>query len=182
MRRFVVLTALLLVGIVPAAATAAAQQDVARGNISNPCDQLDFSATSNFNGTDPSGTMSHTLPCNDPNSVFKGAVDCLVVTRDPVTGFGRATLAGHYTSVRNGSLDPAFITGWIIVAEDNRPSGASTGNPDRYRFISTGPFVNIFDPATGALVPVPSPTCTPPDVTTNPVIKGDISIKDAIFG
>jgi HAMP domain-containing protein len=181
MRLFLVLGTFVLLALSVTAVTAvgASQQNVAKANISNPCDQLDFNATSNINGTDPSGTMTHTFPCNDPNTVFKGAVDCMIVTRDPVTGNGRATIAGHYTSVRNGVLNPANTTGWIIVAEDNRASGSSSGNPDRYRFFGTGPFAGVFDPVTGDFTPVPFPTCTPPPLATNPVVKGDIYIKDA---
>ncbi len=64
------------------------------------------------------------------------------------------------------------LTDWIIVAEDNRSGSGNTGNLDRYRFINTGPNFVVFDPTAGMNVPVPFPTCTPPDVTLTSVIGG----------
>src|SRR5215208_8003349 len=115
-----VLVALLVVGIGAANAAGTAGQDSATGHVtdangitlipiecqpffcppsptSNVTADVDFSAKSSFNGTNPTGSARFTFRNEDPDQVLSGDVTCLFVSG------GFANLSGPITESRGGS-------------------------------------------------------------------------------
>src|SRR5215212_5336046 len=91
---------------------------------------VDFSARSSFNGTNPTGSARFTFRSEDPNQVFTGEVTCLNVQG------GFATLSGPITEARGGSTlavgEQTFEPrSFVITAID---SGKFSPNPDLIGF------------------------------------------------
>jgi hypothetical protein len=71
---------------------AAAGHDYAKGNVNYFGNDVDFSARSNYNGTDAQGRFRYET---STGTVYEGTVTCLQVIAET------ATLAGYFTSIRN---------------------------------------------------------------------------------
>jgi len=124
---------------------------------------VDFSAKSSYNGTNPSGSARFTLRDQDPDQVFSGEVTCLNVQG----GFAR--LSGPITEARGGSTlqvgPQAFEPrSFVIQAED---SGKFSTQPDLIGFVLSP------QPATDS-------TCTTTFTQTSPVREGDVVVKDSL--
>lgn len=157
MRR--VLTALAVVSIAttmfPPPAGAAASADKVRGRVDQGAQMVDFSATSNFNGTEPRGTVKFTQPNADPNTVFTGTVTCLSVVGNTF----QAT--GPITSVRNNQFPGFSPMSFVIQGSD---SGKFSPSPDTF-----SGSVSFFNP--------PPMTCLA-NAAGQPVVDGDLIVQD----
>jgi hypothetical protein len=184
------LVALLVVGTGVASAAGNAGQDSATGHVTDatmitsipqpplctplgcfpqPPQQVvttadvDFSAKSSYNGTNPTGSARFTFPNEDPDQVFTGEVTCLNVQG----GFAR--LSGPITQARGGSTvtvgGQAFEPrSFVITAID---SGKFSTNPDALGFVlSSAPATDV--------------TCTTSSTQTSPVRDGEVVVKDSL--
>ena len=124
---------------------------------------VDFSARSSFNGTNPTGSARFTFRSEDPNQVFTGEVTCLNVQG------GFATLSGPITEARGGSTLTVGEQGFeprsfVITAID---SGKFNPNPDLIGFeLSPQPATDV--------------TCTTSSTQTSPVREGEVVVKDSL--
>jgi hypothetical protein len=124
---------------------------------------VDFSARSSFNGTNPTGSARFTFRSEDPNQVFTGEVTCLNVQG------GFATLSGPITEARGGSTltvgEQTFEPrSFVITAID---SGKFSPNPDLIGFeLSPQPASDV--------------TCTTSSTQTSPVRDGEVVVKDSL--
>jgi hypothetical protein len=124
---------------------------------------VDFSARSSYNGTNPSGSARFTLRNEDPDQVFTGEVTCLNVQG----GFAR--LSGPITESRGGStltvgtqqFEPRSF---VITAQD---SGKFSTQPDSVGFVLSP------QPATDV-------TCTTQFTQASPVREGEVVVKDSL--
>lgn len=161
MRRVLAGVALALAALLAFPALASAQNDVARGSgftfFSFPR-QFNFNAQSNFNGTQPSGSVSFTDTNTDPNQTYKGRVTCLSVVGNV------ATMSGEITDVQGFPVFGA-PTVFVLTATD---SGKFAVTPDLVRyFVTSG-------------TPPPPPTCvTFTPFVGSPIESGEIVIKDS---
>ena len=161
MKRLLAVLAVATAGLLSLPALASAGNDVARGNGVSPFFPSDFSfnAQSNFNGTQPSGSVTFTDPDRDPNLTFKGRVTCLnVVLND-------ATISGEITDVSGG--DAGFFSttrSFVIHAVD---SGKFATGPDLVSYV------------TSSALPPPPPSCAAFVLTPFPIFSGEITVKDA---
>jgi hypothetical protein len=112
MRRLLVALSLALLASLAVAvgvATASHGTDYARGTVDQGSADWRFTATSNFNGTEPRGTIRLTFANEDPNLVLTADVTCLRV----VDGLFEAR--GVVTDVRGGTT---IINSLIIRGSD----------------------------------------------------------------
>jgi hypothetical protein len=124
---------------------------------------VDFSAKSSYNGTNPTGSARFTFRNEDPDQQFSGEVTCL----DVQGGFAR--LSGPITEARGGSTltvgTQAFEPrSFVITAFD---SGKFSTQPDSIGFVLSP------QPATDV-------TCTTQGTQTSPVRDGDVVVKDSL--
>lgn len=112
-----------------AAPTASANhgQDYAKGQVDNQLgisandpSNVDLSAVSSFNGTNPRGHVRFTFDTFDPNLVLGGEVRCL----NMLAG-GQALMHGDITSVRGGTF--LFGNQFRVYVRD---SGKFSNDPD----------------------------------------------------
>lgn len=144
------LLASLAVGV--GVASASHGTDYARGNVDQGSIDWRFSASSNFNGTEPRGTIRATFRNNDPDLVVTADVTCLTV----VDGLFEAR--GVVTDVRGGTF---FADSVIIRGSD---AGKFSTTPDTF----SGGFSSLTDPG-----PCAAPT---PGIT---VQDGEIVVHDS---
>jgi hypothetical protein len=161
MRRLLVSLTLAAIALLALPALASAQNDVARGSgftlFSFP-QQFSFNAQSNFNGSEPSGSVSFTDTNTDPNQTFKGRVTCLSVVGNV------ATMSGPITDVQGF---PVFgvVNSFVLTATDTGKFGVT---PDLVRYFTT------------SAPPAPAPTCvTFTGFVGQPIQSGEIVIKDS---
>jgi hypothetical protein len=123
---------------------------------------VDFSAKSSYNGTNPTGSARFTFRNEDPDQVFTGEVTCLNVQ-------GRfATLSGPITEARGGStltvggqvFEPRSF---VISAVD---SGRGSPDPDLIGFVLSP------QPATDV-------SCNT-QTSLDRVREGDVVVKDSL--
>ena len=184
------LVALLVVGTGVASAAGNAGQDSATGHatdatmitvVQQPCipspfgcifqpplqfintADVDFSAKSSYNGTNPTGSARFTFRNEDPDQQFSGQVTCL----DVQGGFAR--LSGPITEARGGStLTVGTQTfeprSFVITAFD---SGKFSTQPDSLGFVLSP------QPATDV-------TCTTSSTQASPVRDGEVVVKDSL--
>ena len=124
---------------------------------------VDFSAKSSYNGTNPTGSARFTFRNEDPDQVLTGEVTCLNVQG------GTAILSGPITEARGGStLTVGTQTfeprSFVITAID---SGKFSTQPD---FIG---FVLSPQPATDV-------TCNTQSTTLDTVREGEVVVKDSL--
>jgi hypothetical protein len=156
MRTLLAALALSLGAVVLAApAGAAADADKVRGHVDQGTQIVDFSATSNFNGTEPRGTVKFTQPNSDPNTVFTGTVTCLSVVGNTF----QAT--GPITAVRNNQFPGFTPMSFVIQGSDGGKFGTA---PDTF-----SGSVSFFNP--------PPLTCAA-NAAGSPVVNGDIVVED----
>jgi hypothetical protein len=155
MKRLVVALSLaMLVSLaLGAVAYAASGSDSAKGTVDQGSQEWRFSATSNFNGTQPSGQVRLIQENQDPNLVITGEVTCLQVLN------GSASIVAEVTDVRGGFTS---VQSLIIETTD---SGKFSPTPDTF-----------FGTATSS--PTLS-TCPPPTFFQQPVMKGEVVVVDA---
>jgi hypothetical protein len=155
MKRLVVALSLaMLVSLaLGAAAYAASGSDSARGTVDQGTQEWRFSATSNFNGTQPSGQVRLIQENQDPNLVITGDVTCLQVLN------GSASIVAEITDVRGGFTNADSL---IIQTTDN---GKFSTTPDTFAGVQS------FTPATEL--------CPPPTLFQQPVLKGEVVVVDA---
>jgi hypothetical protein len=124
---------------------------------------VNFSARSSFNGTNPTGSARFTFRNEDPDQVFTGEVTCLNVQG------GFAILSGPITEARGGSTltvgEQTFEPrSFVIQAVD---SGKFSTNPDLIGFeLSPQPATEV--------------TCTTQFPQTSQVREGDVVVKDSL--
>jgi hypothetical protein len=150
-------TALTVVLVFAAPATAVAGSDVARGNGTRSGDSFEefsINARSGFDGSQPSGSITFTEPDQDPNQRFRGDVTCLRVVGN------QATMSGPLTEKPLGSLSQSFV---VRVIDNSELALA-----DQLAFITT------------SLPPPPAPTCAGTFfLFPAPILRGDIDVTDA---
>lgn len=144
------LLASLVVGV--GVASASHGTDYAKGTVDQFGADWRFSATSNFNGTQASGTIRLTQANSDPNLVITAKVTCLRV----VDGMFEAR--GVVTDVRGGTT---FANSVIIRGSDE---GKFSTTPDTF----AGFFSSLTDPGPCG---VPSPG--------SPVQDGKVIVHDS---
>jgi hypothetical protein len=155
MKRLVVALSLaMLVSLaLGAVAYAASGSDSAKGTVDQGSQEWRFSATSNFNGTQPSGQVRLIQENQDPNLVITGEVTCLQVLN------GSASIVAEVTDVRGGFTS---VQSLIIETTD---SGKFSPTPDTFF---------------GTLTSSPTfSTCPPPTIFQQPVMKGEVVVVDA---
>jgi hypothetical protein len=124
---------------------------------------LDFSAKSSFNGTNPSGSARFTFRNEDPDQVFSGEVTCLSVQG------GSANLSGPITEARGGSTltaggQPFEPRSFVITAFDR---GKFSPDPDFAGFVlSSAPATEV--------------NCNTQGAPVAPVREGDVVVRDAL--
>jgi hypothetical protein len=153
MIRRAVVVVLILTAIVAGPAVAQSAQDSVRGVVVEPDGRVfTFNATSNFDGTDPSGSISlHFFP--DEHVIESFSVSCLNVQGNV------AEIGGTFI----GTSPPHFSTpvrGIVVFVGDNSASGL----PDTYEY---------------ALTPAPVTSCPFSEQGFNNVTRGVIAISDA---
>jgi hypothetical protein len=140
---------------------AGANTDLAKGTIRNAPilvstslggTDLVFTARSNFNGFDATGSAKFTSAAADPNPVINGDVTCLRVAVNV------ATIGGVVTDVRGGST---FFNSFLIFAMD---SGKFAATPDTWS-------VFLFTSAT-------PPDCATAAPGLIPLADGEIIVQD----
>lgn len=153
-RLFAALGLALLLSLVVGVGVASASHgtDYAKGTVDQGGADWRFSANSNFNGTQASGTIRLTLANNDPNLVVTADVTCLRV----VDGLFEAR--GVVTNVRGGTF---FANSVIIRGSDE---GKFSTTPDTF----SGFFSSLMDPGPCG---VPSPG--------SPVQDGEVVVHDS---
>jgi hypothetical protein len=127
---------------------------------------VDFSAKSSWNDTNPSGSARFTFRNEDPDQVFTGEVTCLNVVN------GTARISGPITESRGGSTLPAgtrTITprSFVITAVD---SGKFSTQPDLLGFVLLAPPPSFFT----------DDLCTTQDAPTSVVRDGEVVVKDSL--
>jgi hypothetical protein len=154
-RLLAALTLALLVSFAVGAGVAYADHgtDYARGNVDQGAQEVRFSASSNFNGTEARGTVRFIFRNNDPDLVVTGEVTCLTV----VDGLFEAH--GIITDVRGGTTS---ANQFIIRGSD---SGKFATTPDTF----TG--FTVFSPT-----PIECPTTPFPG---SPVTDGEVIVHDS---
>jgi hypothetical protein len=130
---------------------------------SNVSADVDFSAKSSFNNTDPSGSAKFTFRNEDPDQVFTGKVTCLIVQG------GFANLSGPITESKGGSTLTAGgqvfqPRSFLITAND---SGKFSTQPDVLGFIISP------QPATDV-------TCNSQFGPSDVVREGEVVVKDSL--
>lgn len=157
MKRIVLaLTLALLLSLVVGVGVAYADHgtDYARGTVDRGFDEWRFSASSNFNGTDPRGHVRVIFENQDPNLVITGEVTCLLVVGNT------ASIIAEVTDVRGGVFPSARSL--IVSATD---SGKFSNLPDTFQgFVSSQPATNV---------------CPPPSPFQSPVLDGEVVIHDS---
>jgi hypothetical protein len=144
----------------PAAASAASGNDIARGHVNNMNGgNWDFSAKSNADGSQPSGMIRFTNPNTQPNSVIDGQVTCLHVLGN------RASLSGPLTRAQ-GPISPSPGLSFEFDATD---SGKFSTAPDLFQ----GEFF------VGPPTPPPFPCQFFSTFFEQPVLDGEIIIEDS---
>jgi hypothetical protein len=158
-RQLAALTLALLVSFTVGAGVAyAADSDYARGTVKRfGFEEWRFNASSNFNGTNPQGTVKFTRTDFDPDAVVTGRVTCLLVTGSS------ARIIAEVTDVRSSGGAFNFAQSMVISTTD---SGKFPNNePDLFTGgVSSGPATNVCPP--------PSPGGT--------VIDGEVIVHDAL--
>jgi hypothetical protein len=124
---------------------------------------VDFSAKSSFNGTNPTGSAKFTFRNEDPDKVFTGEVTCLTVQG------GFANLSGPITESRGGSTLTAGgqvfePRSFVISAND---SGKFSTQPDFLGFVLSS------QPATDV-------SCTTQFGPSDVVREGEVVVKDSL--
>ena len=150
-------TAVTLLAFPGVATAARSGNDYASGDVFEGGAHWRFSATSNFNGTQPSGFVRLTLANNDPNTVVTGSVTCLRVVGNT------AWIIAEVTDIRGTGVNPAFTNSMLINATDSGKFGTS---PDTFGGVLTP------TPAT-----VASCVFTEPQ---SPVVNGEVVVSDAL--
>jgi hypothetical protein len=155
-RLFVAMSLALLVSLAVGAGVAYADHgtDYARGNVDEGPREWRFSASSNFNGTDPQGTVRYMEANDDPNLVITGEVTCLLVSGNT------ASIVAEVNTVRGGTT---FAQSMILSMTD---SGKFQGLSDTFRGLLSS------SPATGV--------CPPPGTFQSPVVDGEIIVHDSL--
>jgi hypothetical protein len=124
---------------------------------------VDFSAKSSFNGTNPTGSARFTFRNEDPDQVFTGEVTCLNVQG------GFASLSGPITEARGGST--LTVGGQTFEPRSFQIDAFDTGK------FSTTPdsigFVLSEQPATDV-------SCTTQGVPRSQVRDGEVVVKDSL--
>jgi hypothetical protein len=148
------LTLALLVSLAVGVGVASASHgtDYARGTVDQGTTDWRFSASSNFNGTQASGTIRATFTNEDPNRVITADVTCLRV----VDGMFEAR--GVVTDVRGGTTPFNSVT---IRGSDQ---GKFSNTPDTF----SGFFSTLTDPG-----PCLAPTAG------QPVQDGEVVVHDS---
>jgi hypothetical protein len=162
-RRFAVLAcalALVGLGLLPTAATAAPGGDSARGHVDTATYTLDFSARSTQTGLNASGNVRITLTSLDPNQVYAGDVTCLRVVGATATTPALAYIGAKVTQAPPGSP-------FSVILVDASDSGKFSGAPDTA--------LPTF--ATGT--PPPDGACPAPTPAT-PVADGEVVIYNTL--
>jgi hypothetical protein len=159
MRRLLVLLMVAGFGVGVSAPIAAAGFDKASGHVDNGFQVWDFSATSNFNGSEPRGSVKLTLQDRDPNTVYTGKVTCLSVVGNTF----QAT--GPITAVRNPEF-PGFPAMSFLIQGSDSGKFATDANPDTF-----AGSINFFDPPAACLA----------DGGGQPVFDGDVIVQDSNF-
>jgi hypothetical protein len=160
-RLLATLTLALLVSFAVGAGVAYAAgpgSDYARGTVNQGLQEWTFSASSNFNGTEPRGTVKFTRTDFDPDAVVTGRVTCLLVNGST------ASIVAEVTDIRNGGGAFTGVRSMIISTTD---SGKFPNNaPDLFNgFLSGAPATNV---------------CPPPSPFQNPVLDGQVIVNDAL--
>ena len=150
-RLLLTLSLALILSLAWGTAVYASGSDSAKGNVNQNGTVWRFSATSNFNGTQPSGTIKITFANNDPNLVVSADVTCLNVVN------GQFEAHGVVTDVKGGTF---FGNGVIIRGSD---AGKFSTTPDTFQG-----FFSFADPG-----PCPAPT------PGSPVTDGEIVVQDS---
>ena len=165
MRRFLVSLAVVGFAVVVGAPIAAAGYDKASGHVDQGSQVWDFSATSNFNGSEPRGSVKFTQPNSDPNTVYTGKVTCLSVVGNTF----QAT--GPITAVKN----PPFLANpaaYFVIQGSDSGKFAPAGSPDTFQgFVSFS-----FPPQP----PPPPPVCAA-TAAGSPVFDGNVIVEDSNF-
>jgi hypothetical protein len=153
-RLLAALTLALLVSFAVGASVAYADHgtDYARGTVEQGSFEWRFSASSNFNGTQPSGTIKITFRDDDPDTVVTADVTCLNVVN------GVFNAGGQVTSVRGGTFAFSSV---IIRGSD---AGKFSTTPDTFG----ATFFFSSDPG-----PCPPPT------PGSPVQNGEVIVHDS---
>jgi hypothetical protein len=159
MRKSAALLAAIALLLTPAAVAGAAG-DSARGHGRQTSQgfELSFSAHSNFNGTEPTGSMRWTNPNTDPNTRIDGRVTCLALTPATTTTPATARIRGVVTSVYPAGT-PVGLS-FAILATDN----------GKFSQVDDTSLFNTYS----ALPPVSDPTCA--DVPVFTPYTGDVVI------
>jgi hypothetical protein len=160
-RLLAALTLALLVSFAVGAGVAYADHgsDYARGTVNQGFQEWKFSASSNFNGTDPQGNVKFTRTDFDPNVVVTGRVTCLLVNGST------ASIVAEVTDVRGPGGQFSFARSMLISATD---SGRFSNNvPDLFNgFVSSAPATNV---------------CPPPGFQGT-VLDGEVIVHDSLTG
>jgi hypothetical protein len=162
-KRSVIPVLIISLGLASVSVQGDSGNDSASGHVNNWGGNdvdIDFSARSNFNGTQARGYARFAFRTFDPDSVVTGEVTCLVVIG------GVATIGGIITDVRGGLM--VVGNAFVISATD---SGKFSTAPD-----TVGAFL-------GLLLPPETFTDGAPCVTPTfelPVTEGEIVIHDAL--
>jgi hypothetical protein len=127
--------------------------DYARGNVRIGTNEIDFSARSNFNGTQPRGRVR--IEFITTGEVIEGNVVCLAVLTD------NATIIAEVTSIRN----PAGAQ-WRSMELNVTDTGKFSNAPDLFSgLVSTAPASTVCAAAPGGLA----------------VTEGEIVVHDSLF-
>jgi hypothetical protein len=164
MRRLLVSLVVVVFGVGVTAPIAAAGFDKASGHVDQGGSIWDFNATSNFNGSEPRGSVKFTQPNSDPNTVYTGKVTCLNV----VGNMFQAT--GPITSVRNFPF-PGFQAAYFVIQGSDSGKFAPSGSPDTF-----SGSVSI----TAGTTPPSPPACVATAVGL-PVTDGNVIVEDSSF-
>jgi opacity protein-like surface antigen len=156
-RLFAVLALALLLSLgVSAVAYADHGTDYARGTVDQQGTDWRFSASSNFNGTDPQGTVRASFRNFDPDAVVTGRVTCLLVAG---THF---SIIAEVTDVRGGGGAFSFARSMNLRGTD---SGKLQSPPDFFfGFVSSSPATTVCPPPGGG----------------NTVFDGEVIVHDSL--
>jgi hypothetical protein len=159
-RLLAVLTLALLVSLAVGAGVAYADHgtDYARGTVDQGANEWRFSASSNFNGTQPQGTVRLIQENSDPNVVITGNVTCLLVVSNPTSA--SASIVAEVTDVRGAPS--TFAQSLIIHTTD-----FGKFSPARDTFLGS----QSGTPATEV--------CPPPSPFQSPVLSGEVVVHDS---
>jgi hypothetical protein len=154
-RLLAALTLALLVSFAVGAGVAYADHgtDYARGNVDQGTQEVRFSASSNFNGTEARGTVRFLFRNNDPDLVVTGEVTCLTVVDDQFEAHGIVT------DVRGGTTG---ANQFLIRGSD---SGKFDTTPDTFSGFT---FFSLT-----------LPTCPTIPTPAGPVTDGEVIVHDS---